>query len=230
MSRISRRNLLKASLAAPVLSLPQLVPGWAKGRSPSETLNIAAIGVGGRGRADLDGCAHEKIVALCDADSTILAGAAQTYTTAKTYADFRVMFDEMENDIDAVVVGTPDHTHAAPGCAAMARGKHLYCEKPLAHDLYEIRTMTDLAKKHGLVTQLGTQIHAEKNYRRVVELVQSGAIGAIRKVDVWFGGSYAGGKPSTEKPPVPEQLNWDLWLGPALYRPYHPQYVPFRWR
>ena len=227
---ITRRDLLKASLAAPALSLPLLVPSWAKGEAPSEKLNIAAIGVGGRGRADLDGCAHEKIVALCDADSAILAGAAQTYTGAKTYADFRVMFDEMEGDIDAVVVGTPDHTHAAPGCAALVRKKHLYCEKPLAHDVYEVRTMTELTKKNGLVTQLGTQIHADNNYRRVVELVQSGAIGAVRTVDVWFPGSYAGGKPSTDKPPIPDNLDWDLWLGPALYRPYHPQYVPFKWR
>lgn len=231
MTRISRRSLLQTSLAASSLAMvPTLLPSWAKGAAPSEMLNIAAIGVGNRGRADLDGVAHEKIVAMCDADSAILAGAAETYKEAKLFTDFRKMFDEMEKDIDAVVVGTPDHTHAAPGCAAMVRGKHLYCEKPLAHDLLEVRTMTNLAKKNHLVTQLGTQIHAENNYRRVVELVQSGAIGAVKQVEVWFPGNYTGGIPSTETPAVPDNLDWDVWLGPALYRPYHPQYVPFKWR
>ena len=230
-TRFSRRGLLKVSaVAIAVPAVPMIVPSWARGEAPSEKLNIAAIGVGGRGRDDLNGCAHERIVALCDADSEILTGAGQAYPEAKMFADFRKMFDTMEKDIDAVVVGTPDHTHAAPGCAAMARGKHLYCEKPLAHDLYEIRTMTDLAAKNGLVTQLGTQIHAEDNYRRVVELVQGGVIGPVRQVEVWFPGNYTGGIPATDTPPCPENLDWDLWLGPALERPYHPQYAPFRWR
>jgi predicted dehydrogenase len=149
------------------------------------------------------------------------------------------MLDEMQNKIDAVVVGTPDHTHAVAGVMAMKLGKHCYCEKPLTHTVYEARVMADLAREKKLVTQMGTQIHAEGNYRRVVELVQTGAIGKVREVHVWLGADF-NGPPTptnmsqkdapTERPELPETLDWDLWLGPASYRPYSPAYAPFGWR
>ena len=140
------------------------------------------------------------------------------------------MLDEMHKQLDAVVVGTPDHTHAPPGVMAMKLGKHCYCEKPLTHSVYESRVMTEVAAKNKLATQLGTQIHAGGNYRRVVELVQGGVIGSVGEVHVWFGGGRGGMDRPTETPPVPPHLDWDLWLGPAPYRPYHPCYVPGNWR
>jgi len=156
--------------------------------------------------------------------------AYEKYPKAKKYRDFRSMLDEIGSRIDAVVVSTPDHTHAVAAVTAMKMGKHCYCEKPMAHSVFEVRAMREIAAKNKLATQLGTQIHAEDNYRRVVELVQSGAIGPVGEVHVWFGGSYAGTDRPKETPPVPEGLDWDLWLGPAPYRPYHPCYLPGTWR
>lgn len=230
-NRMSRRKFLRQTTACAAVTAAanvMIVPSWAV--SPNEKLNIAVIGVAGRGAANLGGVASENIVALCDVDKNSLDGAAKRFPQAKLYSDFRKMLPEVAPQIDAVVVSTPDHTHAAPGVMAMKMGKHCYCEKPLTHCVYEARLMTDLSKANRLATQMGTQIHAEDNYRRVVELVQSGAIGPIREVHVWSGASYHGGKRPTETPPVPANLDWDLWLGPAQYRPYHPAYAPFRWR
>ena len=205
----------------------------------NEKLNIAAVGIGGRGAADVNGVAGENIVALCDVDHRHAAQTFERFGKAKQFKDFRRMLDKMHNKIDAVVIGTPDHTHAAPGVMAMKMGKHCYCEKPLTHSVYEARMMAQVARKNKLVTQMGTQIHAGNNYRRVVELVQTGAIGKVRDVHVWLGANYAGPpKPTnmsqpdtpTGRPAVPETLDWDLWLGPAAYRPYHPDYVPGKWR
>jgi predicted dehydrogenase len=205
----------------------------------NEKLNIAGIGVGGRGAADVDGAASENIVALCDVDEKHAAQTFQRYPQAKYYKDFRKMLDEMHRQIDAVVIGTPDHTHAPAGMMAMKLGKHCYCEKPLTHCVYEARVMAEVAREEKLVTQMGTQIHAGSNYRRVVELVQTGAIGIVRDVHVWLGASFdAPPKPTdmsqpdapSDRPAVPETLDWDLWLGPASYRPYHPTYAPFGWR
>lgn len=205
----------------------------------NEKLNIAGIGVGGRGAANINGVASENIVALCDVD---LTRAAQTYARfpqAKRYRDFRNMLGEMQDQIDAVVIGTPDHVHAPAGVLAMRLGKHCYCEKPLAHSVFEAGMMAGLAREEGLVTQMGTQIHAGTNYRRTVELVQSGAIGEVRKVHVWLGANFSGPPRPTNMrqpdapqdcPPAPEALDWDRWLGPAAYRPYNPAYAPGRWR
>jgi len=229
--RMHRRKFLQQSAAAAgAVAASQLLilPAWSA--SPNEKLNVAVVGVAGRGGDNLGGVSSENIVALCDVDKNNLANAAKRFPQVKTYADFRKMLDEVKGRIDAVVVSTPDHTHAPAGAMAMRLGKHCYCEKPMAHEVFEARTLADLAARNKLATQLGTQIHAGDNYRRVVELVQSGAIGPVREVYVWCGASYAGGKRPTETPPVPENLNWDLWLGPAPYRPYHPAYVPFRWR
>lgn len=229
MRHFNRRQILKsaAALASGAYAL-QMVPSL--GETANSKLNIAAIGVGGRGAANLDGVKDENIVALCDVDSNNLGEAAKRFPQAKLYRDFRRMLDEMANSIDAVVVSTPDHTHAPAAAAAMKLGKHCYCEKPLTHCVYESRYLTELAVQNKLVTQLGTQIHAGDNYRRVVEWVQAGVIGQIQEVHVWCAASYSGGDRPKETPPVPPYLDWDLWLGPAPYRPYHPAYVPFHWR
>ena len=199
-------------------------------KSPNAKLNVAVVGCGGRGGDDLNGVSSENIVALCDVDDRRAARAYTAHPKAQRFRDFRKMLDEVGRQIDAVVVGTPDHTHAGPAVAAMKLGKHCYCEKPLAHSVYEVRTMREAAQQKKLATQMGTQIHAEPNYRRVVELIQSDAIGPVGEVHVWFGGSYAGKDRPKETPPVPPELDWDLWLGPAPVRPYHPCYVPGAWR
>jgi predicted dehydrogenase len=183
--------------------------------------------------------ASENLVALCDVDWKHAGPTFEKHPGAKRYKDFRRMLDEVHNDIDAVVIGTPDHTHAPAGVMAMKMGKHCYCEKPLTHSVYEARVMADVAREHNLVTQMGTQIHAGNNYRRVVELVQSNAIGPVREVHVWLAADFNGpptptdmSQPDapTDTPPVPKDLDWDLWLGPAEYRPYSPQYAPRNWR
>ena len=226
---LNRREFLGRSVAAAAAaSAVTIVPAFAE--SPNEKLNVAVIGVSGRGAANLGGVSSQNIVALCDVDKNRLGGAAAQFPKAKTYADFRKMLDEVDKQIDAVVISTPDHTHAPPGVMAMKMGKHCYCEKPLTHCVYECRMMAETAKKNKLVTQMGTQIHALDNYRRVVELVEAGAVGSIGEVHVWCGASYSPGNRPTDTPPVPEGLDWDLWLGPAPYRAYHPAYVPFKWR
>ncbi len=205
----------------------------------NERLNIAGIGVGGRGADDINGVASENIVALCDVDEKHAAQTFERYPQAKQYKDFRRMLDEMHQKIDAVVIGTPDHTHAPAAVMAMKLGKHCYCEKPLTHSVYEARVMAEVAREKKLVTQMGTQIHAESNYRRVVELVQTGAIGTVREVHIWLGANFSGpprptdmSQPdaSPDRPAAPDTLDWDLWLGPASYRPYHTAYAPFGWR
>ena len=229
--RISRREALgRAAVAGVGFWVSAGSSAGAESKSPNEKLRIAGIGVGGRGAADVNGVAGEDIVALCDVDERRAGKTFERYPRAKRYRDFRKMLDELENQIDAVVIGTPDHTHAPAAAMAMRMGKHCYCEKPLTHSVHEARVVTRLAEENQLATQLGTQIHAQDNYRRVVELVQSGAIGQVRQVEVWFPGGYGGMDRPKDTPPVPPGLDWDLWLGPAPYRPYHPAYVPGKWR
>jgi predicted dehydrogenase len=236
---MNRRDFLKSVACTGsgfiILSNSRLV----RGTQANNKLNIAGIGVGGRGAEDVNGAASENIVALCDVDEKRAAQTFERYPEAKRYKDFRRMLDEMHNKIDAVVIGTPDHTHAPAGVCAMKLGKHCYCEKPLTHSVYEARMMAELAREKKLITQMGTQIHAESNYRRVVELVQTSTIGTVREVYVWLGANFSGPpKPidmsqpdaPSERPAVPETLDWDLWLGPASYRPYHPTYAPAGWR
>ena len=226
--RIRRRDLLAASAAAGAAAMFPF-PAIAKEKSPNEKLAIAGIGAGGQGGWDIDNCAGENIVALCDVDDRRCEGSVAHFRKAKRYRDFRKMFDEMGKQIDAVVVGTPDHTHAPAAAMAMRLHKHCYCEKPLTHTVYEARVLAGIAREKNLATQMGTQIHAESNYRRVVELVQAGAIGPIRDVHVWLGANFDGppkpvGGRQNDAPkqgqPVPSTLDWDLWLGPAPFRPY----------
>ncbi|HKI36137.1 MAG TPA: Gfo/Idh/MocA family oxidoreductase [Gemmataceae bacterium] len=195
------------------------------GRSPNAKLNLAIIGAGGRGAANTQQVQGENIVALCDVDETNLGRAAEKHGKARTYRDFRKLLDEAK-DIDAVVVSTTEHTHAFATLAALQLGKHVYCEKPLCHSIWETRLITEAAAKAKVATQMGTQIHAGDNYRRVVELVQSNAVGPIRECHVWVSRDWGGGDRPTETPPVPKTLDWDLWLGPAPQRPYHTEYVP----
>ncbi|HIA19529.1 MAG TPA: Gfo/Idh/MocA family oxidoreductase, partial [Planctomycetaceae bacterium] len=194
-----------------------------------ERLNIAAVGTAGRAGADIRGVASQNIVAISDIDANFLGQAATRYSGARKYEDFRVMLEKEADHIDAVVVGTPDHTHAPAAAMALRLKKHVYCEKPLTHTVYESRVLAELTAKNKLVTQMGTQIHAGDNYRRVVELVESGAIGEIREVHVWAGAKYSGAKFTTGTA-APAHVNWDLWLGPAIERPYSSGVHPFKWR
>jgi predicted dehydrogenase len=229
--RVTRRSFVQTSTAVgAALFLPRSVWG------ANEKLNVACVGVTGRGGEDMDGVSRENVVAICDCDERNLAVAAKKAEVAKAkqFYDFRKMLDEIGDQIDAVVVGTPDHTHAPVALMAMRMGKHVYCEKPLAHNVREIRLMRETAKQKKLATQMGTQIHASENYRRVVELVKAGAIGKVERAHNWVPTSYSGSQKNVKRPEgtpaVPEGLHWDLWLGPAAERPYHPDYHPFWWR
>jgi len=196
--------------------------------SPNEKLNIGVVGVAHRGGANLSGVSGENIVALCDVDDILLRAAAEKFPQAKTYNDFRRMLDR--KDLDAVVCSTADHTHAVVSVGALRSGRHVYCEKPLTRTVSECRIVREAARKGKLVTQMGTQIHAGTNYRRAVELVQGGAIGPVAEVHVWVNVKYGGMERPSDTPPVPPNLHWDLWLGPVAERPYHPDYLPGKWR
>jgi len=198
----------------------------AESRSPNEKLNVGIIGVNGRGRANLGGVSGENIVALCDIDESYLAAAAAKFPQAKTYIDWRKMLDQ--KDLDAVTVSTADQVHALASNWALKRGISVYCEKPLAHSVHEARTVreTYVQNKNKVATQMGTQIHAGDNFRRVVELIQSKVIGEVREVHAWCGRHGPGGGLPEGEDPLPPHLNWDLWLGPAPFRPYNKSYLP----
>ncbi|MDB6121876.1 MAG: putative dehydrogenase [Pedosphaera sp.] len=197
--------------------------------SPNNRLNIGIIGTANRAQSNIAGVSSQNIVAVCDIDDNYLAAASQRFPDAKTYNDFRKLLEQ--KDVEAVVISTADHTHAVATLAALKAGKHVYCEKPLSHTVHEARVVSQTAAKHPkLATQMGTQIHAGQNYRRVVELVQSGAIGKVKECHVWCEKTWSGGDRPVEKPPVPKNIHWDLWLGPAAMRPYHPEYLPKNWR
>ncbi len=232
----SRRQFLCATGAtlASFAVAPRSGRAAGGGTSANEKLNIAGIGVGGMGAGDIDAVAGgNNIVALCDVDARHAAGTFQKYPKAKRYTDFRKMFDEMANEIDAVVVATPDHTHAVAAMAAIKHGKHVYCEKPLAHSIYEIRQLMKAAKEHNVVTQLGNQGHSFDTIRDFCEWIWDGAIGEVHTIHAGCDAVNSGidqlGQ-LKEQPPVPDTLDWDQWLGPAQYRPYHPAYLPASWR
>ena len=224
---LNRRQFIRQTAAATGAWLVS-VQAHARKLSPNDRLNIGMIGVANRAGADLQEVSTENIVALCDIDDNYLAAVKERYPSAKTYNDFRRLLNQ--KDIDAVVVGTPDHTHAVAAVAALKSGRHVYCEKPLARTVSEARIIAETARKHKRVTQIGTQIHAGSNYRRVVELVQSGVIGPVREVHVWVAATYGGMDLPKETQPVPPNVHYDLWLGPVEYRPYSPEYLPFKWR
>ncbi len=232
MSQFDRRAFLiygGAAAATAALGSCQLFAGSPRVRlRRSGPLNLGVIGVGGRGADNLAGVAGENIVALCDVDATHLAAAAVGFPKAAHFADYHDMIEKVA--LDAVVISTPDHTHAPATLAALRAGLDVYCEKPLTHTLEEARSITEAARKYRAVTQMGTQIHAGDNYRRVVELIRAGAIGRVREAHCWVGKSWGGGERSKDTPAVPEGLNWKLWLGTAPPRPYHPDYHPAGWR
>jgi len=230
---LSRRDFVRAATAAAAFTIvPRYVLGGAGHVPPSEKLNIAGIGIGGRGAGDLHEVSSENIVALCDVDQKYAAGAFKAYPNAKKYRDFRRMLDKEDKNIDAVVIATPDHTHAVISMKAIKMGKHVYCEKPLAHSIYEVRKVTEAAREAGVATQLGNQGQASESNRLVCEFIWNDAIGPVREVHSWSNRpiSPRGIDRPKETPPVPEGLDWNLWLGPSPQRPYHPCYLPFSWR
>ncbi|MDH4241292.1 MAG: Gfo/Idh/MocA family oxidoreductase [Phycisphaerae bacterium] len=229
----SRRRFISSAAAAAAFTIvPRHVLGGAGNTSPSDKLNIAGIGVGGRGAGDIGEVSSENIVALCDVDWRSAAGTFKQYPNARQYRDFRKMLDKEDKNIDAVVVATPDHTHAVATMMAIKMGKHVYCEKPLAHDIYEVRKVTEAAREAKVATQLGNQGQAAPETRLVCEFIWDGAIGPVREVHSWCNRpiSPRGLDRPKETPPVPDGLSWDLWLGTAPERPYHPCYLPFSWR
>ncbi len=231
----TRREALRKG-AVPVATMWVTARGvlGGEGAPPSEKLNIAFVGARGQACFSQDNLADQNIVALCDVDDGRMADPAKRFSKAKTFRDYRKMLDEMRNEIDAVVVATPDHIHAPASVMAMSLGKHVYCEKPLTWSIEEARRMAQVAREKKVATQMGTQGMAEDRSRAGVEVLRSGVLGAVREMHVWTDRA-AGWWPQgvdrpKETPAVPPSLDWDLWLGPAPERPYHPIYHPFKWR
>lgn len=233
MTSTDRRSFLRhAALAAASFTIvPRHVLGGTALAAPNDKLNIACVGLGGMGRQDAVDVSTENIVALCDVDAKHAAPSFNKFPDAKKYDDFRRMFDK-EKNIDAVVVATPDHSHAAVTMAALELGKHVFCEKPLTYSIAEARKVAEAAKKAGVATQMGIQGHAMESFRLLCEWIWDGAIGEVHEVHAWTPHPVwpQGLDRPKETPPVPDTLNWDLWLGPAPERPYHPWYLPRVWR
>lgn len=238
----SRRDFVKkTALGLGAMIVPRHVIGGKGYLAPSDKLNIAGVGIGGRGRGILEAAAQrnrdtgatvENIVALCDVDQKYAAPVFEQYPNAKRYKDFRVMLAEMDKDIDAVMVATPDHLHAPVAMAAMNLNKHVYVEKPLTHNIYEARLLTETARKRKLITQMGNHGNSGEDIRKICEWIWAGIIGPVREVHAWTNRPVwpQGLLRPKETPAVPTDLDWDLWLGPAPMRPYHPTYHPFGWR
>ena len=230
---ISRREFAPRAAAAlaGIMLLPRHVLGGRGYTSPSDKLNIAGVGVGGMGGAYLKNLESQNIVALCDVDSEKAAKTFHRYPNAKTYRDFRVMLDQ-EKGIDAVVIGTPDHTHAVVAMAAFQLRKPVYCAKPMARTIYETRKLVTAARDAKVATQMSVQSCASEEACATAEWVRAGAVGEVREVEVWTDRPLwpQGLTRPSETPPAPSTFDWDLWLGPAPQRPYHPVYHPSRWR
>ncbi len=242
-----RRFIYYSSIAAAAAAISGCA-AHAKTRvtSANEKLNIGSIGVGGKGSSDLDGAAEgNNVVALCDVDENTLKKAAQKYPGAKLYRDYRKMLDE-QKDLDAVTVSVPDHQHYPPAMMAIQRGKHVYCQKPLTHSIWEARQLNLASRKYGVATQMGNQGHSHEGNRKLCEMIWSGAIGEIREVHSWTNRPIwpQGMNRPAGSDPVPANLDWDLWIGPAAMRPFKASwpdsekptnkrggvYHPFAWR
>lgn len=238
--RVNRRGFLRSTalVAATVQIVPARVLGLGGESPPSERLNIAGVGVAGQGGSDISQFPNENIVALCDVDWRHAAGTFKKFPKAQQFKDYRKMLETVK-EIDAVVVATPDHVHAFASMAALQHGKHVYCEKPLTHSVWEARQVARAAAAKKVATQMGNQGQASEETRRLCELVWSGAIGQVTEAHIWTDRPSRGlfdeywpqgvGRPK-DTPAVPETLDWDLWIGPAPMRPYHPMYAPFAWR
>ena len=235
MENLSRRSFLTAGSAA--LAGTVFIPNMISAK-PSNRLNIAVIGVGGRGSACWTQVPKESIVAMCDVDDRRSAQGFEACPAAKRYKDFRVMLDEMHRDIDAVIIATPDHTHFAAAMACMELGKHVFVEKPLCHNIWQSRTLKKAAKHYGVVSQMGNQGHTTNGIRLVKEWYDMGLLGQVKEVHAWqppLNNAKAGAfVPSTTFPPqampVPKELDWNLWQGQASERPYNKVYAPGDWR
>jgi predicted dehydrogenase len=239
-SRLTRRQFLRRASAATAAfaSAPMIVPSHVLGAdpqtAPSNKINLGCIGIAGMGGADISGLdRHCNIVALCDVDEDHASATFAKYPAARRYKDFRKMFDEAADSFDAVLVATPDHCHAVAAMAAIKHGKHVYCEKPLAHSVGEVRALMKAAREANVVTQLGNQGHSFGTIRDFVEWIQAGAIGQVHTIHAGSASLNSGLDQLArlkEKHDVPKTLDWDLWLGPAQFRPYHPAYLPAAWR
>jgi len=252
----SRRDFLQQSAVAGIgfWAAGGVLGAEKKKESANERLNIACIGVGGKGSSDTDHAGnHGNIVALCDIDDNTLGHKAEKFPQAKKYNDYRKMFDEMGKSIDAITVSTPDHTHAIPSLIAMQLGKHVYCQKPLTHTVFEARQMREMARKYKVATQMGNQGTAEDGLRKAVEIIQAGGIGQVHEVHVWtnrpiwpqgtealfnipyvqhaaLAALHGKSAPAPKMPECPKNVHWDLFLGPAPERPYTPGIHSFAWR
>ena len=241
MKNLTRRKFIERTSA--VTAGAFLTPfgaraGISAGSRANDKLNIAVIGAGGQGMENLRDCAAENVVALCDVSDTAAAGAFKLFPEAARFRDFRAMFDKMGKGIDAVIVATPDHTHFPAAMAAMQLGKHICVEKPLAHNVWQLRTLPKAAKRYKVISQMANQGHATIGIRYVKEWYEAGILGNVKEVIAWFNGPEFNPRgyflkpdnyPPTEEP-VPAGLDWDLWLGPAAYRPYSHFYIPRFWR
>ncbi len=238
---MNRRQFIGKSSAA--FGMAGLSATKLRAISPNNKLNIAAIGVGGMGAGNIEKCSEENIVALCDVDLKRGEKTFEAHPKAKRFRDFRVMLDKMEKEIDAVIIATPDHTHAVATMEAMHRGKHVYTQKPLTHTIWEARQLAEASKRYGVATQMGNQGHSSNGARQTVEWIRSGVIGKVREVHCWSDRPLRGtrfekrlywpqgvaNRPKKTEA-IPDTLDWDLWLGPAPYRDYSSAYVPFDWR
>lgn len=233
--KFTRREFIgrTSAAAAGLIILPSHVIGGLGHTPPSDKLNIAAIGVGvgGKGKVNLENMVGQNIVALCDVDWDYAAPVFKTYPNAILYKDYREMLDN-QKDIEAVVIATPDHSHYHPASMAMKMGKHVYVQKPLTHSIWEARELTRLSRICGVATQMGTEGHSSDTVRELTELIQSGVIGEIREVHTWTNRPIwpQGMDRPVKKVKVPKTLEWNLFLGSAPYRPYHPAYTPWNWR
>ena len=236
MSNISRRSFLQRGAAAAAAF--SIVPGSILGKShgyvaPTDKLNIAAVGIGGMGHANINNVKNtENIVALCDVDWKYAKGTFEEHPNAKKYWDYRKMYDEMGKSIDAVIIATADHTHAMITADAMTLGKHVYCQKPLTHSVYESRLLTKLAASTNVATQMGNQGSSAEGTDLVCEWIWNGEIGEVKEVHAWTNRPIwpQGLQRPTEKQRCPKTMNWDLFIGPAAMRPFHEIYTPWNWR
>lgn len=243
-TKTTRRAVLKraAAVAGAVgaaMVVPRHVLGGPRQIPPSEKMNVAGIGIGGMGAGNLANLESENIVALCDVDSNYAANTIKKYPKARFFVDYREMLDK-QKEIDGVVIATPDHTHAVISMAAMRSGKHVYCQKPLTHDVYEARMLAKAAKECKVATQMGIQGHSMEGIRLTCEWIWAGVIGEVHEVEAWCDLTYypwghaswssSWSERPTDTRPVPAGLNWDLWIGPAPMRPYHRAYHPLTWR
>jgi predicted dehydrogenase len=231
---ISRRKFIGnvSAAAAGFTILPSYVIGGLGHVAPSDKLNIAGVGIGGVGRTNVNNCNSQNIVALCDVDWDYAAKTFEDYPNAKKFKDYREMLDQMGDSIDAVIVATPDHTHAIVAAQAIRMGKHVYVQKPLTHTVYESRKLKELANEYKVATQMGNQGNSGEGIRQTCEWIWDGAIGEVTEVHAWTNRPIwpQGLERPAETPSVPPTLAWDLFIGPAKWRPYHPAYTPWNWR